>query len=101
MTYEHLFFGCALILLVIAFVAIVVSGFGMAVASIQVARNTKAGTSVLKHLFGSPFNVIFRPQFLSEKGLIARRRLFRWFGLFLLAGVVAFLCGIYLDVFAG
>lgn len=42
----------------------------------QVVANRKEGVPLFPHWWESPFNVVFRPQHLTDRGLAARRRCF-------------------------
>jgi hypothetical protein len=43
----------------------------------RTVANRKEGVPLFPNWYESPFNIIFRPHQLTERGLIARRRCFR------------------------
>ena len=63
-----------------------------AVNLVLVVRNRKPGLPLQPHWFESPFNYIFRPESLTDKGLRASRRTFlATFGYFVCAGLLLIL----------
>jgi hypothetical protein len=49
----------------------------------------KEGVPLFRHWYGSPFNILFRPDDLTDQGLAARRWFFRGFAGFILCVLAA------------
>jgi hypothetical protein len=79
----------------VAFVAAFTFWFIGVVNMFRVVANRKDGVPLFPNWFESPFNILFRPSQLTDRGIIARRKCFYGFIGFILScailGVVAVL----------
>ena len=88
MDYALLAFIGILLVISASLVFSVVGFIGIVLNSLRMVRNTKEGTSTIRHLWGNRFNVMFRPQFLNAKGVVARKRLFMWIAVLIVSSVI-------------
>ena len=71
-----------------SFVFSVVGFIGILRNSLRMVSNIQEGTSTIRNLWGSRFNVIFRPQYLNSHGVAARQKLFRSAAIFIVSSAV-------------
>jgi hypothetical protein len=81
----ELFLG---ILVVASFVGIVASWFVGVVNMFRAVANRKEGAPLCPHWYESPFNYLFRPSQLTDRGLSARRLCFYGFVGFFLSIII-------------
>lgn len=79
-----------LVLLIYSLAKIVVNGF-------RLIRSIRPETSLIKDLYLNPFNALFRPKFLTPKGLEYRKAVLYWSGILVLIGIAAFVLANYFD----
>ena len=78
------------VLLIYCLIMIIVNGS-------RLIRSIRPETSLIKDLYFNPFNVLFRPKFLTPKGLEYRKAVLYWSGVLVLVGIAAFVLANYFD----
>ncbi len=76
----------------ISLVGAIVSWFTCVINLFRMVANRKEGVPLFQTWYDSPWNIIFRPHLLTERGLAARRRCmlgFAGFVLFIFLGMAA------------
>jgi hypothetical protein len=64
------------IVIAVAFVAAIGCWFVGVVNMFRAVANRKEGVPLFQSWLGNPFNILFQPALLTERGLTARRRCF-------------------------
>ena len=90
-------YSLALIIMVIAFVTAIGSFLLMVRSLMQMVTRIRTDAPLIKGLWLNPFNVIWRPKFLTEEGLLSRRSLLQWTAAFAASLLVAFACSYYVN----
>ena len=81
----------------LAMLGALVSWFVATINMFRTVANRKEGVPLFPHWHESPWNILFRPHQLTERGLTARRRCFQGVVGFLICAVIGMIAGVLAD----